>query len=75
LKQECSKIAEENVPNTNQEHLKLLYQSNKKKLEVNMKRNERDEETKKRKYYSLLLEYQNSKSRALETDVKIMQKL
>ena len=40
-----------------------------------MKRNERDEETKKRKYYSLLLEYQNSKSRALETDVKIMQKL
>lgn len=39
-----------------------------------MKRNERDEETKKRKYYNLLLEFQNCKSRALEMDGKIMQK-
>jgi hypothetical protein len=30
-----------------------------------MKRNERDDETKKRKYYNILIEYQNCKNRAL----------
>ena len=64
LKTEITKYEDkEEMTPTMKEHYNLLYKSHKKKLELYMKRNEREEESMKRKYYNLLLDFKDSKAR------------
>ena len=49
------------------EHLGL-YKASKRKVELQIKRNEREEETLKKKYYSCLLEFKGIKQRMLDID-------
>lgn len=56
----------------NQDHLSVLYLTRKRKLELALRKNERDDDTNKRKYYSLLVQYEASttKKKALEDKIE-----
>ena len=53
----------------------LIYKASKRKMELQTKRNERDEDTLKKKYYSCLLEFKSIKQRMVNIDHTVQHRI